>query len=150
MEPTVVYPARVVRTMDPACPTAEAVAVRGDRFRAVGTVEELMAYPHAVLDTRYEDRVLLPGLVEAHSHAGTGTVWQGVYVGWVDRTDPDGVFWPGCRSIEDVVQRLAAQEAELADPHETLDAWGMDSIYFPERPLTAADLDRVSLSLIHI
>ncbi len=144
MEPTVVYPARVVRTMDPACPTAEAVAVRGDRFRAVGTVEELMAYPHAVLDTRYEDRVLLPGLVEAHSHAGTGTVWQGVYVGWVDRTDPDGVFWPGCRSIEDVVQRLAAQEAELADPHETLDAWGMDSIYFPERPLTAADLGRVS------
>lgn len=144
MEPTVVYPARVVRTMDPACPTAEAVAVRGDRFRAVGTVEELMAYPHAVLDTRYQDRVLLPGLVEAHSHAGTGTVWQCVYVGWVDRTDPDGMFWTGCRSIEDVVQRLAAQEAELTDPHETLDAWGMDSIYFPERPLTAVDLDRVS------
>lgn len=81
MEPTVVYPARVVRTMDPACPTAEAVGVRGDRFRAVGTVEELMAYPHAVLDTRYQDRVLLPGLVEAHSHARAGTVWQGVYVG---------------------------------------------------------------------
>ena len=80
-DPTIVYPARLVRTMDPATPTAQAVAIRGDRFRAVGTVEELMAYPHAQLDERYADAVLLPGFVEAHSHAGTGTVWKGTYVG---------------------------------------------------------------------
>lgn len=144
MEQTTVYPARLVRTMDPACPTAEAVAVRGDRFRAVGTVAELLRYPGAVVDTRYEDSVLVPGFVEAHSHAGTGTVWQGAYVGYVDRTDPTGRFWPGCRSLEDVVTRLQEEEATLTDPHETLGAWGLDSIYFPEHGLTAADLDRVS------
>ena len=33
--------------------------------------------------------------MEAHSHAGTGTVWQGVYVGWVDRTGPDEGLWLG-------------------------------------------------------
>ena len=110
MEPTIVFPARMVRTMDPACPTAEAVAVRGDRFRAVGAVEELMAYPGAELDTRYEDRVLLPGFVEAHGHAGTGSVWEGTYVGYVDRTDPDGRFWPGCRSIADVVDEHTLTE----------------------------------------
>lgn len=144
MEPTIVYPARMVRTMDPACPTAQAVAVRGDRFRAVGTVEELTKYPLAEIDTRYKDSVLLPGFVEAHSHAGTGTVWQGTYVGYVDRTDPNGRFWPGCRTVDDVVRRLQEGEAELTTPDETLNAWGMDSIYFQDRTLTAADLDRVS------
>ncbi|WP_101652766.1 amidohydrolase [Brevibacterium ihuae] len=144
MEPTIVFPARMVRTMDPACPTAEAVAVRGDRFRAVGTVEELMAYPNATLDDRYADRVLLPGFVEAHGHAGTGSVWEGTYVGYVDRTDPDGRFWPGCRSIEDVVERLREGAAELTDPDRTLMAWGLDPIYFPGETLTAAELDRAT------
>ena len=32
MEPTIVYPARMIRTMDPARPTAEAIAVRGERI----------------------------------------------------------------------------------------------------------------------
>jgi predicted amidohydrolase YtcJ len=49
--------------MDPAAPTAEAVAIRGDRFRAVGTVDELLRYPNAQLDERYADAVLLPGFV---------------------------------------------------------------------------------------
>ncbi len=87
---TTVYPARIVRTMDPACPTAEAVAVRDGLVRAVGTVQELMEYPDAQVDDRYSDAVILPGFVEAHGHAGTGTVWDSVYVGYLDRTDPDG------------------------------------------------------------
>lgn len=76
MEPTIVYPARVIRTMDPARPAVQAIAERGDRIHAVGTVAELMAYPGAVLDERYAQAVLVPGFVEAHSRSGTGTVWQ--------------------------------------------------------------------------
>src|SRR5699024_8593630 len=102
--------------MDPATPTAEAVAIRGDRFRAVGTVEELLQYPNAQLDERYADAVLLPGFVEAHSHAGTGNVWKNTYVGYVDRYDPQGVHWPGCTSIEEVVDRLRAASEALEDP----------------------------------
>ncbi|SDQ58582.1 amidohydrolase [Arthrobacter crystallopoietes] len=151
MEPTTVYPARIVRTMDPARPTAEAVAVRGDRIRAVGTVAELMAYPGAVLDERYADAVLLPGFVEAHSHAGSGNVWANTYVGLVDRTGPDGRRWPGCRTIDEVLDRLRAAEAELQDPDAVLMAWGLDPIYFPGQPLAAAELDRVSATRpIHI
>lgn len=143
-EPTIIYPARLVRTMDPTCPTAEAVAVRGDRFRAVGTVEELLTYPRAVIDDRYADAVLLPGFVEAHSHAGTGNVWKGTYIGYVDRTDPDGMHWPGCRSVEDVISRLQAEEKKFEDPDQTMIAWGLDPIFFDGQPLTAPDLDRVS------
>ena len=71
-EPTVIYPAKMVRTMDPARPEAEAVAVRGNRILAVGSVEELSGYSGAVVDDRYADNVLVPGFVEAHSHAGSG------------------------------------------------------------------------------
>ncbi|GAA1882877.1 hypothetical protein GCM10009715_31570 [Paeniglutamicibacter psychrophenolicus] len=144
MEPTIVYPARLVRTLDPANPTAQAVAVRGTRIRAVGSVAELMGYTGAVLDERYADAVLVPGFVEAHSHAGSGNVWTSTYVGLVDRIAPDGRRWPGCRSIEDVIARLSAAEAELGDPGAPLRAWGLDPIYFPGERFGAAELDRVS------
>lgn len=148
---TVVYPARLVRTMDPANPTAEAVAVRGDRIRAVGSVEELMNYPAAVLDERYADAVLLPGFVEAHSHAGTGTVWNDTYVGYTSRTDPEGKDWPGCRTLESVIERLKEAESQMTDPHQPLRAWGLDPIFFPGQPFTAAHLDQVSTTRpIHV
>ncbi|MGL3805455.1 amidohydrolase [Paeniglutamicibacter sp. R2-26] len=143
MEATIVYPARMIRTMDPARPVAQAIAVRGDRIRAVGTVDELVSYPGAVVDERYADAVLLPGFVEAHGHAGTGNMWNGTYVGLVDRTDPRGRRWPGCRSLEDVVARLAEADAELEDPDTPLVAWGLDPIFFPGQRLSARELDRV-------
>lgn len=151
MEPTIVYPARTIRTMDPARPTAEAISVRGERIRAVGTVAELMAYPGAVLDERYADAVLVPGFVESHSHAGTGNMWNDIYVGMVDRTDPDGRRWPGCLSIEDVISRLIEADGDLQDPEAPLVAWGLDPIYFPGERLSAKHLDRVSTTRpIHI
>lgn len=151
MEPTIVYPARLVRTMDPANPTAEAVAVRGDRIRAVGSTRDLLGYPGAVLDERYADSVLVPGFVEAHSHAGSGNVWVNTYVGLVDRIAPDGRRWPGCRSIKDVLARLAEADAELENPETPLLAWGLDPIYFAGQRLSANELDTVSSTRpIHI
>ncbi|MGO4102787.1 amidohydrolase [Leifsonia sp. YAF41] len=144
MEPTIVYPARMIRTMDPSRPTAEAIAVRGERIRALGTVNELMAYPDAVRDDRYADAVLVPGFVESHSHAGSGNMWNDIYVGLVDRTDPDGKRWSGCRTIEDVLARLMEADRELQDPGAPLLAWGLDPIYFPGKTLSAKELDTVS------
>ncbi|GII99796.1 hypothetical protein CLV28_1072 [Sediminihabitans luteus] len=140
----VVYPARLVRTMDPARPVAEAVAVRGDRVVAVGTLDELRAYGPVTVDDRYADAVLLPGFVEAHSHAMSGSSWDKVYVGRFERTSPDGRVWPGCEDVAAVVDRLRAAEAELDDPDAPLLAWGLDPIYFPGEELAARELDRVS------
>lgn len=151
MNATVVYPARLVRTMDPSRPVAEAIAVREERIRAVGSVAELMGYPGAVLDDRYTDHVLLPGFVEAHSHAGSGNVWANTYVGLADRTDPNGRRWPGCRTLEDVVSRLTDAEAALEDAEAPLLAWGLDPIYFPGRRLSVRELDPVSATRpIHV
>lgn len=142
--PVVVYPARRVVTMDPSRPTAEAVAVRGDRVLAVGGVEELSAFGPARTDDRYADAVLFPGFVEAHAHASSGAVWRSTYVGWFDRTDPDGRTWTGCRSIEEVLSRLVEVERALTDPTAPLQAWGLDPIYFTGERLVARHLDRVS------
>ncbi|TWP36031.1 amidohydrolase [Leekyejoonella antrihumi] len=144
-EPTLtIYPARLVRTMDPARPTAQAVAVRGDRIRAVGTLEELKAYGPAHIDDRYADAVIFPGFVEAHTHMGSGAMWQWTYVGHSERTDPGGTRWPGCDSIEAVIARLKEADAALDDPTAPLCAWGLDPIFFPGDRLDRRHLDQVS------
>jgi predicted amidohydrolase YtcJ len=140
----VVYPARLVRTLDPARPTAQAVAVQGDRIRAVGTLDELAAYGPARVDDRYADRVLLPGFVEAHSHASGGGLWRWPYLGYSDRTDPAGTSWPGCTTVADILRRLREADARLADPDEPLIAWGMDPIFYPGDRLAARHLDGIS------
>ncbi|MFD1811957.1 amidohydrolase [Rhodococcus gannanensis] len=143
-EPTIIYPAALVRTMDPARPTAEAVAVRGNRIRAVGTVEELQTYPNTVIDDRYADRVIVPGFVEAHSHNFGGALWNLTYVGRFERVSPDGRRWPGCESVDEILERLRAIASEMPDDGSPLLAWGLDPIYYPGFEVTATELDTVS------
>lgn len=140
----VIYPARLVRTLDPARPTAEAVAVRGSRIRAVGSLEELAQLGPARLDDRYADSVLMPGFVEAHSHVSSGQMWDHLYVGFYQRSDPSGRVWPGCQSIEDVVARMREAERALDDPDEPLVAWGLDPVYFEGERMVGRHLDLVS------
>ena len=148
MTDTTIYTARRVVTMNPANPEGPAVAVRGDRILGVGSVEELSGWgPHTV-DDRFADRVLIPGLVEAHCHAGTGAVWINPYVGYFDRRAPDGVVWRGCRSIDEVVDRLAEVDRQMRDggaaDDELLYAWGLDPLYFAGERMYAEHLDRAS------
>lgn len=141
---TTIYPARAVHTMDPSRPHADAVAVRDGLIRAVGSVKELSVYPGTRIDDRYADKVLVPGFVEAHSHVMSGGIWDGqVYVGYFDRTDPDGEVWPGCADTGAVLERLRAHEKTL-EAGEPLCAWGLDPIYFPGDRLAAKDLDTVT------
>lgn len=142
--PVTIFPARRVVTLDPSRPTAEAVAVRGDRVLAVGTLDELDVFRGATVDDRYVDHVLFPGFVEAHAHAESATVWRNRYVGYFDRRDPRGVIWPGSTSIAVVLERLREAEKQLTDPDEVLFAWGFDPIYLGEDRLLAEQLDRVS------
>lgn len=143
MTPTI-YPAKLVRTMDPARPAADAVAVEGDRVRAVGTLAELSGYGAHRVDDRFAGSVLFPGFVEAHAHAMGGSLWRHAYVGYYERTSPDGRRWPGCRTLDAVVDRLRAADARLPDPDEPLLAWGLDPIYFPGDRLDRRHLDAVS------
>ncbi len=141
--PTTVYSARRILTMNPARPEATHVAVRDGGILGVGTLDELRAWGPHVLDTRFADKVLMPGLIEAHSHVGEGSAWRSTYCGFHDRTDPDGRLWKGTRSIAETVERLAGAHALLSDPTQLLAGWGFDPIYFGGPRCTRADLDRI-------
>ncbi len=145
MQRITVFEARTILTMNPMQPRATHVAVRDGRVLAVGSLERVREWGEFDLDSRFADKVLMPGLIEGHSHLMAGGLWQFPYVGFHARTAPDGTVWAACQSFEEVVSRLAEIEAQMEDPDRPLIAWGLDPIFFvgTER-MTVRHLDRVS------
>ena len=143
-EPFVIYPARRVITINPAYPFGEAVAVSGDRILGVGSTDELASWGEHRIDDCFAEHVLMPGFIEAHCHVMSGGLWNSTYVGYFDRRDPQGLLWPGCTSIDDVLERLGKAAADMSDDSQTLLAWGLDPIYFPGERLVARHLDTVT------
>ena len=139
-----IYQARKILTMNPSRPVATHVAVRDGRILGAGSLEELSGWGRYQLDRGFADNILMPGLVEGHSHVAEGVMWRFVYCGYFDRTDPDGTLWPGVQSIDEVVGRLREASAGLDDPRQPLTGWALDPIYFDNRRMTREDLDRVS------
>lgn len=152
MTKTTVFQAKKIITMDPACPKAEYVAVREGKILAVGTLDEVTGWGDYDLDDSFAEKVIMPGMVEGHSHLMAGAIWQFTYVGYQDRIDPDGKFWPGVKTIEEVIDRLKAAEAEL-EADAPLIAWGFDPIFLMARRMDKTDLDAVSrtrpMAVIH-
>ncbi|GAP35791.1 amidohydrolase [Piscinibacter sakaiensis] len=145
--PVTVFVARRILTMNPRQPVATHVAVREGRILAVGDLARMAAWGPFTLDERFADQVLMPGLVEGHSHLMAGGLWQFPYVGFHPRTDPDGRVWPACRDFDAVVRRLAEASAALdaaGEPDAPLTAWGFDPIFMGTARMTADHLDRVS------
>ena len=141
---TIVYAARRIVTMNPSQPFATHVAVRDGRILGAGSLDSLKGWGKFELDERFKDKVILPGFVEGHSHAYEGGVWKFPYVGYFDRTSPEGKRSPGLKTLEEVVAALSAYEKTLPRDGSTLLAWGFDPIYFTGRRMNLADLDRVS------
>ena len=144
MNPTTVFQARKIITMNPWQPEATHVAVRDGRILAVGTLERMRSWGSFELDLRHKEQVLLPGLVEGHSHLMAGGLWQFPFVGFHARTAPDGQVWDECRNFDEVVARLIQLEVRMTDPARPLLAWGFDPIFFGSERMTVHHLDRVS------
>ncbi len=145
---TTVYVARKILTMNPMQPEATHVAVRDGRILAVGDLERCAAWGSYTLDERFADKVLMPGLVEGHCHLKEGSMWDWAYTGWFDRRDPQGKVWPGLRSMDAVVARLAEVDAAMTAQGHGADvpliAWGFDPIYFGGERMTVDHVDRAS------
>ncbi|CUH74899.1 amidohydrolase [Tropicibacter naphthalenivorans] len=143
MSQITVFSARKIVTLDSTCPEATHIAVRDGRILAVGGADCGDAWGAVTQDDRLADSVVMPGFVEGHAHMMAGAMWQYVYAGFHDRTDPDGMLWPGLTSLDAVIDRLKTQEAKLPDG-APLVAWGLDPIFLPGERLSRAHLDRVS------
>lgn len=141
---TTIYAAQKIITMNPARPYATHVAVRDGRILGAGSLDELKGWGDYELDDRFANKILMPGLVEGHSHTMEGSLWEYVYCGYFDRMDPDGNVWPGLRSIDDVVERLKEAGEKLEDPTAAIAGWSLDAIYYGDARISRHDLDRAS------
>ncbi len=113
---TTIYSARRILTMNPRRPVATHVAVRDGHVLGAGTLDELVGWGEYELDERFAGKVLMPGFVEGHCHSWEGSAWEDTYLGFFDRTAPDGVLHPGLKSIDEVVERFrAAAASAVAD-----------------------------------
>ena len=140
-----IFSARKILTMNTYQPVTTHVAVRGGRILGTGSLDELAEWGDYTIDKSFADKVLLPGFVEAHCHAMNGSVWENTYVGYFDRTDPDGRVWLGIKDLDGVLDRLREIERTLDNPEQTLVAWGFDPIYFSDGVrMTVSHLDQVS------
>lgn len=138
------FRARRILTMNPNRPVVDHVAVRGGRILGAGTLDELTGWGDHRLDDRFADKVLMPGFVEGHAHAMEGTLWTKTYCGYFDRMDPGGKVWPGLKTLEAILDRLAQAESRLKDPDTPLSGWQLDPIYMDNLRVSRHDLDRVS------
>lgn len=153
MTTTRIFSAKRILTMNPARPEATHVAVRDGRILGVGSLDELRGWGPSELDETLADKVLMPGLIEAHAHMMAGSLWRFVYTGYFDQAGPDGRVWPGCRSLPEVMAALSKAAAEMSDANTPVIGWGFDPIYFGEQRCSRHDLDQVSstrpVALLH-
>ena len=71
----------------------------------VGDLETIKPEGKYELDESFENLILMPGLVEGHSHLFEGALWSKLYCGYFDRQKPDGTMGLGRRALS--IQPLA-------------------------------------------
>ena len=140
-----IYTAKEIITLDPARPSAEAVAIVGDRILAVGGLEELKAaagpQPY-IVDRSLADKVLVPGFIGQHDHPFlTSLTMVSEIIAIEDWVLPSGTV-PAARDRKEYLARLTEAEKQMADPEVPLLTWGFHH-YFHGK-LTRADLDKIS------
>lgn len=140
-----VFTAEKIITMDPSMPVATAVAVRGDRIVAVGSLESLKpwldAYDHEVVDT-FKDKIVLPGFIDNHLHPIMAAMLLPMDFVTPHDWNLPGRSVKGVRGREAYLERLCELEREKVDPTLPLFAWGYHHLFHGD--LSRADLDDIS------
>lgn len=140
-----IYTARRIITMDDAKPSATAIAVQAGRILSVGTLAEVEASLRGqtyVIDPRFADKVLLPGLIEQHLHPILAALSMSCEVIANDAWDLPDRNVPACVTPEDYRARL--RSAANANPDDTsfFASWGFHQYWHGE--LSRALLDEIS------
>jgi predicted amidohydrolase YtcJ len=139
---TIIYPAQSVVTVDITQPAAAAIAVRDGRIVGVGTLESLKSdFKVADIDRRYEDNVLVPGLIDPHIHMTLGAMMYGL--DWVppwDMPHPNGLV-KGIDNKTDLLQSIAEQASRKAD-ESPLILYGYHNLV--QGDIDRSDLDKIS------
>lgn len=144
-----IYPARTILTMNPEQPEAQAVAVMDGRILSVGSLVDIMnslkdsPFSEFEVDTVFADKVLMPGIVETHTHLMIPALeYANHFVSQIPWPNPQGGFFATYPNKESVLARLRELDAILP-PGALL--WGT---HYDDNAaggcLTREDLDSVS------
>jgi predicted amidohydrolase YtcJ len=127
-----------LRTMDPARPRAEAMAVRDGRILAVGSRDEALAALPAGAEVRSAPGTVVPGLIDAHVH----TLISGLELRRLDVSDAG--------SVAEIVERIGAHVSGRGSDGASADDWLVVAAHVQAEELaekrlpTRADLDPVT------
>ena len=140
-----IYTAREIVTLDPARPTANAVAVVNGRILWVGSLEQVTAIlgnqPHDI-DRRFDDLVLVPGFIAQHDHPVLAALTMSSEILSIeDWVLPSGTV-PAVKDKQDFIERLTRAVIEAPTPDDALMSWGYHAAFFG--PLGRSDLDAIS------
>jgi len=141
----VIYTAKEIVTLDPAKPTAQAVAVVGDRILATGSLDELKvaagSQPYSVNAT-FAEQVIVPGFIAQHDHPLLAALTMtSTIIAIEDWVLPQGTS-KAANGRDEYLKRLADANAGVKDPSEPLVTWGYHQYFHGE--LKKADLDAIS------
>jgi predicted amidohydrolase YtcJ len=142
---TTVFVAKEIVTMDPTRPTATAVAVRDGRILGVGSVDDLEPWlksgPH-VIDERFKDKVLMPGLIDPHMHPMLGALQFGTF--WItpEAWDIMGTKTPATVGHDAYMKALKAAFAADPKTDPIFMTWGYSQPFHGE--MSRAILDKIS------
>ncbi|NQW85498.1 MAG: amidohydrolase [Alcaligenaceae bacterium] len=133
--------------MDPAIPSASAVAVADGKILSVGSLDQLKPwldkYPHEI-NQQFADKILYPGFVEAHGHPLLGGITQtSLPLTAQPLPNPWGPAFSGVADLAAAIAKLKEYSAAIKDPAEPLLSWGYDIAAMGEIP-DRKMLDQVS------
>ena len=67
-----------------------------------------------IVDTTFKDKILMPGIIDAHTHVELQTlIYSGHFVGQIPWPRPEGGFYPVYPSKADVLHHLVDLDKEL-------------------------------------
>ncbi len=126
-----------VATQDSRRSFADALAIRGDHFIAVGGESDALEYKGSrtkVVDVR--GRTVIPGLIDSHTHF----VREGLNYNMELR-------WEGVKSVEEAMRRVREQAARTPVPQWVRVVGGWSEFQFEERRVpTLEELNRAAPS----
>ncbi len=146
----IIYQAKEIVTMEPGWPSAKFVLVKGDTIRATAnSLAELKYYqvPSQCLDKTFQDKVIVPGFIEAHSHMLLGGLTANlpkVYPNAI--THADGSIFAGVTSAEQAIELIKYYVDNFNKPDETLMIWGWDVLTMGGLHLDKYILNKISAS----
>jgi predicted amidohydrolase YtcJ len=142
--PATVFTAREIVTLDPAKPSAQAVAVVYGRILWVGSLDEVTAIlgdQPFTIDRRFADHVIVPGFVAQHDHPVLAALTMSSEILSIEDWVLPGGTVPAVKDKKDFMERLGKAVTALNDKDQSLLTWGYHPAFYG--PLTKAELDGI-------